>query len=99
MTEVKRKPGRPKGSKDSYPRTRGHVGLSPVATEPLLTVEQKILSLACPMKISTLSKICGMSKAHLRNKVLTGKLRAFYRSGMMLIEPEAFLEYWKGGLR
>jgi hypothetical protein len=92
-----RKPGRPKGSKDSKPRKP--IGFPPVATEPLLTVEQKVRQLASPMKISVLAAICGMSKAHLRNKVLTGKLRAFYRSGMMLIEPEAFLEYWKGGLR
>ena len=97
MEEVKhskRKRGRPFGAKDSKPRYRAP--LPSVATEPSLTVEQKLRKLARPMTIKELAAVTGMSKAHLRKNIVNGKLQAF-KSGVILIEAADALAFWRNG--
>ena len=91
------KMGRPKGKKDSKPRQRKVVPFSGDQIEVQLSVEQQIRRLTRPVRVSTLSAITNMSKALIRSKIAQGKIRAFKRSGVVLIEPCDFLEYWLGG--
>lgn len=63
----------------------------------LLSVEDHIRRLKHPVRVGVLSDISGLSEATLRKKIEQGKLRAFKRSGIILIEPKDFLEYWTGG--
>ncbi len=97
--ETKRGRGRPVGSRDSRPRTfRSKTMSESVGDESgLLSVEDQIKRLKHPVRVSTLSEISGLSEATLRKKIEQGKLRAFKRSGIILIEPKDFLEYWAGG--
>ncbi len=97
--ETKRGRGRPAGSRDSKPRTfrRKTLGESGSDESGLLSVEDQIKRLKHPVRVSTLSEISGLSEATLRKKVEQGKLHAFKRSGIILIEPKDFLEYWAGG--
>jgi hypothetical protein len=66
--------------------------------EPTLTVEQKIIRLNCPMKVSTLAAIFGMSPGKLRKNIKEGMLRAFDKGGMTFIEPADALAFWKSGV-
>lgn len=103
MEPKKRKRGRPPGSKDSKPRVYRKSTLLEMETEDgfdpngLLSVEDQIRRLKHPVRVSVLSDISGLSEATLRKKIEQGKLRAFKRSGIILIEPKDFLEYWAGG--
>ena len=63
----------------------------------LVSVEEQLKRLTRPVRVSTLSAISGLSEATLRKKIEQGKLRAFKRSGIVLIEPKDFLEYWCKG--
>ena len=63
----------------------------------LLSVEDQIRRLKHPVRVGILSDISGLSEATLRKKIEQGKLRAFKRSGIILIEPKDFLKYWAGG--
>jgi hypothetical protein len=97
--ETKRKRGRPVGSKDSKPRVYKSrvLELSENTDGGLLSVEERVRRLTRPARVSTLSAISGLSGATLRKKIEQGKIRAFKRSGMLLIEPKDFLAYWLGG--
>jgi Helix-turn-helix domain len=99
--ESKRKRGRPAGVKDTKPRTfrAKTLGESEIESDDsgLLSVEQQIKRLKHPVRVSTLSAISGLSEATLRKKIEQGKIRAYKRSGIILIEPKDFLEYWAGG--
>jgi hypothetical protein len=95
-TTTKRKRGRPVGSKDTVPRYRA--GVPRVATEPSLTVEQKIGRLNSPMKVSTLAKIFGMSPGVLRKRIRDGHLRAFDKDGITCVEPADALSFWRSGV-
>jgi hypothetical protein len=101
MEPKKRGRGRPAGSKDSKPRVyRRKMTLENDGVDMsggLLSVEDHIKQLKHPVRVSTLSDISGLSEATLRKKIEQGKLRAFKRSGIILIEPKDFLEYWAGG--
>jgi hypothetical protein len=103
MEPKKRGRGRPAGSKDSKPRVYRKSTLLEMETEDgfdpngLLSVEDQIRRLKHPVRVSILSEISGLSEATLRKKIEQGKLRAFKRSGIILIEPKDFLEYWAGG--
>src|ERR1700674_1709737 len=98
-TPKKRGRGRPAGSKDKQPRVfRSRTLGEPVTDDNgLLSVEEQIKRWTRPVRVSTLSAISGLSEATLRNKIEQGKLRAFKRSGIVLIEPKDFLSYWSGG--
>jgi hypothetical protein len=98
-TQKKRGRGRPAGSKDSKPRIYRSKTLGEPVTDDsgLLSVEEQIKRLTRPVRVSTLSVISGLSEATLRKKIEQGKLRAFKRSGIVLIEPKDFLVYWLGG--
>ena len=98
-TQKKRGRGRPAGSKDKQPRVfRSRTLGEPVTDDNgLLSVEEQIKRLTRPVRVSTLSAISGLSEATLRKKIEQGKLRAFKRSGIVLIEPKDFLSYWSGG--
>jgi len=98
-TQKKRGRGRPAGSKDKQPRVyRSKTLGEPVTNDSgLLSVEEQIKRLTRPVRVSTLSAISGLSEATLRKKIEQGKLRAFKRSGMVLVEPKDFLAYWLGG--
>ena len=91
------------GSKDSKPRVYRKSTLLEMETEDgfdpngLLSVEDQIRRLKHPVRVGVLSDISGLSEATLRKKIEQGKLRAFKRSGIILIEPKDFLEYWAGG--
>ena len=93
--ETKRKRGRPRGSRDSKPRYRRVVPREILET-PALTVAQRVNLLNRPARVSIFSKICGLSEGLLRKKVNVGEIRAFHRSGLLLIEPADFLAYWNG---
>ncbi len=96
--KLKRGRGRPAGSKDSKPRTfRSKAVESSNGNGELASVEEQIKRLTRPVRVSTLSAISGLSEATLRKKIEQGKLRAFKRSGIVLIEPKDFLEYWCKG--
>lgn len=101
METTKRKRGRPVGSKDSVKRVyrgRPATALSPAGE--MLSVEEQIRRLRHPVRVSTLSLICGLSEALLRKKIQQGKIGGvFKRSGVILVEPAAFLKYWLGGTR
>jgi hypothetical protein len=92
----KRGRGRPAGSKDSKPR-QYHSRAAVIEVEGLTTVEEKVRALKAPAKLSTYARISGLSESVLRRKISQGKIRAFVRSHMLLIEPRFFLEYWQGG--
>jgi hypothetical protein len=99
METLKRGRGRPAGSKDSKPRVyRSKLAADDDGKPELLTVEDKIRALTSPVRLSTLAEISGLSEAVLRKKVQQGKIRAFKRSGIVLIEPKDFLSYWLGGV-
>ena len=68
-----------------------------IEVEGLTTVEEKVRALKAPAKLSTYARISGLSESVLRRKISQGKIRAFVRSHMLLIEPRFFLEYWQGG--
>jgi hypothetical protein len=96
--EKKRKRGRPAGVKDSKPRQYRSHRNGDEHSGPLLTVEEQVRRMTGPARISTYASFCGLSKATLRKKVEQGKIRGvFKRSGIILIEPKDFLEYWLGG--
>ena len=95
--KLKRGRGRPAGSKDSKPRTFRSEVLGENGNGELASVEDQIKRLTRPVRVSTLSAISGLSEATLRKKIEQGKLRAFKRSGIVLIEPKDFLEYWCKG--
>jgi len=97
--KLKRGRGRPAGSKDSKPRTFRSKAVveSSNGNGELASVEEQIKRLTRPVRVSTLSAISGLSEATLRKKIEQGKLRAFKRSGIVLIEPKDFLEYWCKG--
>ncbi len=103
MEPKKRGRGRPPGSKDSKPRVYRKSTILEMETEDgfdpsgLLSVEDQIRRLKHPVRVSILAEISGLSEATLRKKIEQGKLRAFKRSGIILIEPKDFLEYWAGG--
>jgi hypothetical protein len=99
VDNLKRKRGRPAGSRDSKPRTFRSKTLGESVSDPsgLLSVEDQIRRLKSPVRVSTLSAISGLSEATLRKKIEQGKLRAYKRSGIILIEPKDFLQYWAGG--
>ena len=96
METVKRKRGRPRGSKDTRPRYRR----PPVPTELLntraLTVEQKLKLLSRPMRCSVYAKLGGLSESLVRKRAIRGEIKAFRRAGLLLIEPADFLAYWNG---
>jgi hypothetical protein len=94
---LKRGRGRPAGSKDSRPRQYRSRLAADDGKPELLTVEDRIRTLTSPARVSTLSEISGLSEATLRKKIEQGKIRAFKRSGIILVEPKDFLEYWLGG--
>jgi hypothetical protein len=98
-TQKKRGRGRPAGSKDKQPRVFRSSTLGEPVTDDngLLSVEEQIKRLTRPVRVSTLSAISGLSEATLRKKIEQGKIRASKRSGVVLIEPKDFLEYWAGG--
>ena len=95
---VKRGRGRPKGRKDSKPRRRVH---TPAGERELISspvpVEEKLRRLARPQRLKVYAEITGLSVGLLRKKIEQGKIRAFHRSGMLLVEPSDMLAYWTGG--
>ena len=97
--KVKRGRGRPAGSKDKQARIFRSKAVveSSNGNGELESVEDQIKRLTRPVRVSTLSAISGLSEATLRKKIEQGKLRAFKRSGIVLIEPKDFLEYWCKG--
>jgi hypothetical protein len=101
MMEVKRGRGRPKGSKDQKKRLprRTYVPVQEILEQPSLTVIQKLRMLKYPQRLKVYAEITGLSVALLRKKVEQGKIRAFHRSGNLLVEPLDFENYWSGGLR
>jgi hypothetical protein len=97
-TGMKRGRGRPPGSRDSRPRQfRSKMLLAQIHGQGQ-SVEDQIKALTRPARISTLSMISGLSEASLRKKIEQGKIKAFRRSGIVLVEPQDFLEYWRDGL-
>jgi hypothetical protein len=94
MEIVKRGRGRPKGSKDGKPRQYRN---STPDFRDGLSVEDKIRQLKRPVRVSVIAEISGLSEATLRKKIDQDKIRAFKRSGVTLIEPLDFLEYWLQG--
>ncbi len=95
--EVKRKRGRPAGSRDVKPRVfRSKTVVHDIGDMP--SVQDRIRRLKQPVRISTLAEISGLSESTLRKKIEQGKIHAFKRSGIILIEPAAFLTYWLGGI-
>ena len=96
METVKRKRGRPRGSKDTRPRYRR----SPVPAEILntraMTVEQKLKLLTRPMRCAVYAKLSGLSESLIRKRAIRGEIKAFRRAGLLLIEPADFLAYWNG---
>jgi integrase/recombinase XerD len=96
QTTQKRGRGRPAGSKDTKPR-QYHSRVAITEVEGLTTVEEKIRALKAPAKLSTYAAISGLSESVLRRKISQGKIRAFVRSRMIMVEPRFFLEYWNGG--
>ncbi len=63
----------------------------------MLSVEDKLRQLNRPVRVSTLSEICGISAATLRKKIQQGKIRRYQKSGVTLVEPHDFLSYWLRG--
>jgi hypothetical protein len=99
MDTVKRGRGRPRGSKDKRPRHRNiHPNTKQVLNSDL-SVEEKLLMLNRPERVSVFAQITGMSEWYIRKKIDEGKIKAFHRSGMLLIEGRDVLAYWKGGHR
>ena len=107
-----RKRGRPVGSRDSKPRRfLGRTMIEDALAAGcktdagdidygvMMSVEERLRKLNRPVRVSLLAAICGLSVATLRKKVLQGKIKAFKRSGILLVEPSQFLEYWLGGYR
>jgi hypothetical protein len=102
MEAKKRGRGRPAGSKDTKARVyRRKLTLENDGVDMsggLLSVEDHIKRLKHPVRVSTLAEISGLSEATLRKKIVQGKIRAYKRSGIVLVEPKDFLEYWLGGV-
>ncbi len=95
MQTIKRKRGRPVGSKDSKPRQ--YRNTVPTFGDGLLSVEDKIRQLNRPVRVGVIAAMSGLSEGTLRKKIEQGKLRAFKRSGITVVEPLDFLEYWLQG--
>jgi hypothetical protein len=57
-------------------------------------VEQRVKLLDRPQRLSVYSKICGLSVGLLRKKVIKSEIAAFHRDGILLVEPNHFLEWW-----
>lgn len=93
----KRKTGRPAGSKDTKPRQYRRRLLASSVETGLHTVEDRVKALVYPVRVGVLAEISGLSKATIRKKIDQGKLYAFRRSGVILVEPKDFLEYWLEG--
>jgi hypothetical protein len=102
MEAKKRGRGRPVGSKDMKARVyRRKMTLETDGVDlqgGMLSVEDRIRKLKHPVRVATLSEFSGLSEATLRKKIEQGKIKAFKRSGMVLVEPKCFLEYWLGGV-
>jgi hypothetical protein len=99
--ETKRGRGRPAGSKDTRARVYRRMTLETDGADlrgGMLSVEDHIRKLKHPVRVSTLAEISGLSEATLRKKIMQGKIKAFKRSGIVLVEPKCFLEYWLGGV-
>jgi hypothetical protein len=89
--------GRPPGSKDSGPRHYRRKTDFTGNDTGMLSVEDKLRQLTHPERVNAYAEISGLSAATIRKKVEQGKIPAFVKSGMTLIEPKDFLTYWLQG--
>lgn len=60
-------------------------------------MEDRVKALVYPVRVGVLAEISGLSAATIRKKIEQGKLYAFRRSGVILVEPKDFLDYWLKG--
>jgi hypothetical protein len=90
----KRRRGRPMGSKDKNGPRRYRRN---DAADGTGSVEEQLRQLTRPGRVGVYAEISGLSAATIREKIVAGKIRAFIRSSVTLIEPGDFLQYWLAG--